>query len=66
MTFWWFPFKLANQNVTTGGGGVDWRHAGLLTINTPASHSPCILIGQMQQGANTKLLKQKLQTPNVH
>ena len=48
-TFWWLPFKLANQNVTTGVGGVLKRHVGFPTIGNSASHCPCILIGRCSE-----------------
>ena len=56
-TFWWLPFKLANQNATTGGGGVVKRYVGFPAIDTSVSHSPCMLIGQMQWEAIRKLSK---------
>ena len=31
-TFWWLPFKLANQNGRTGGGWVVKHHVGFPTI----------------------------------
>ena len=46
---------LANQNVRTVGGGVVKRPVGFATIVNSASHSPCILIGQMQREAIRKL-----------
>ena len=36
-TFWWFPFKLANQNVRTGGGGIVKCHVGFPTVDSCAS-----------------------------
>ena len=45
----WLPLKLANQNVRTGEGRVVECHLGFSTIDTPTSHSPWILIGQMQE-----------------
>ena len=41
----------------TGGGGVVKRHVGFPTIDTSAAHSPCSLIGQMQQEGIRKLSK---------
>ena len=39
-TFWWLPFKLANQNAGIGGGGVIKRHVDFLSIDNSGSHSP--------------------------
>ena len=50
-------FETGRSNARTGGGGVVKRHVGFLPIDNSASHSPCILIGQMQREAMGKLSK---------
>ena len=55
-TLRWPPFKLANQNVSTGEGRVVTCHVGFPTIDNSACHRPCILIGQMQHQAIRKLI----------
>ena len=55
-TFWWLSFKLLNQNARSERGGVAKRH-GFSTTGNSASHSPCILIGQMQRETIRNLSK---------
>ena len=58
-TFWWLPFKLFNQNARTGGRRVVKHYVGFPKIDNCASHSLCILIGQVQQEAIRKMLKRR-------
>ena len=49
--------KLANRNTKASGGGILKCHVGFPTIENSTSHSPCILIGQMQREAIRKMSK---------
>ena len=56
-TFWWLPFKLANQNARARADRVVKLHVGFPTSDNIASHSPGILIGQIQRQTIRKLSK---------